>query len=111
MAWRRAGGALGREQRRALELLPFVERADWLLDLHSMHNPGPPLALTGLQPRNARLARIVGTPELVVADAGHREGARLRDHGRFGRPDGENAADARAILVECGFHGEPAARD
>jgi hypothetical protein len=96
------------EQRRALELLPFAERADWLLDLHSMHHPGPPLVLTGLGPRNIALAAEIGTPALVVADAGHAEGRRLRDHGRFGH-DADDGA--RALLVECGVHTERAARD
>jgi len=107
MAWR-AAGAKTQEQRRALELLPFAERADWLLDLHSMHHAGPALVLTGLQPRNIALAREIGAPALVVADAGHVEGCRLRDHGRWA-----DMADngSRSLLVECGFHGELAARD
>jgi predicted deacylase len=105
MGWRAAPAT--REHRRALDLLPFAERADWLLDLHSMHNPGPPLVLTGLQPRHIGLARELGAPSLVVADAGHAEGARLRDHGRWGRDDDDGS---RSLLVECGFHGELAAR-
>jgi len=97
-----------REQRRALELLPFVERADWLLDLHSMHEPGVPLLLTGLQPRNVDLARQLGTPAHVVADAGHKDGVRLRDHGVLG-----STAETgnRALLLECGYHGEVVSRD
>ena len=106
MAWRVAG-APTREHRRALELLPFVESADWLLDLHSMGQAGPPLVLTGLQARHIELAREIGAPGLVVADAGHAEGSRLRDHGRFAlrRDDG-----TRSLLIECGFHGEMSAR-
>jgi predicted deacylase len=107
MTWRGAA-AQTTEQRRALELLPFAERAEWLLDLHSMHNPGPALVLTGLQPRNMVLARRMGAPRLAVADAGHAAGCRLRDHGRFGDL---NDAVSRSLLVECGFHGELAARD
>jgi len=95
------------EQRRALELQPYVERADWLLDLHSMSEPGPPVMLTGLLPRNLALARELGAPELVIADAGHAQGRRMRDHGRFADPDG----DARALLLECGQHGELASRE
>jgi predicted deacylase len=95
------------EQRRALELLPFAERADWLLDLHSMHHPGPPLVLTGLQERNVALAAQIGVPALVVADAGHAEGLRLRDHGRFGRHEDDGS---RSLLVECGVHNDAAAR-
>lgn len=108
LGWRAAGRPLDSEQRRAIELLPFAERADWLLDLHSMHHPGPALVLTGVQPRNRALAREIGMPALVVADAGHRDGCRLRDHGRFGDP---GDAASRSLLVECGFHGELVARE
>ncbi|HRM94862.1 MAG TPA: succinylglutamate desuccinylase/aspartoacylase family protein, partial [Alicycliphilus sp.] len=44
------------ERRRCAALRPFVARADWLLDLHSMHEPCAPLLLTGVQPRNLALA-------------------------------------------------------
>lgn len=107
MAWRIAG-APTREHGRALELLPFVETADWLLDLHSMGQAGPPLVLTGLQARHIALAREIAAPGLVVADAGHAEGRRLRDHGRFAQDHDDGT---RSLLVECGFHGEVAARD
>ncbi|RMX08344.1 succinylglutamate desuccinylase [Corticibacter populi] len=94
-----------RERRRAVELRPWVERADWLLDLHSMHEPGKPLQLTGTQPRNIALARRLQAPEYVIVDAGHKDGVRMRDFGRFG-----DAAqvDACALLTECGYHGDPA---
>lgn len=108
MDWRQKEGHRSSEQGRALELLPFAACADWLLDLHSMHNAGPPLMLTGLPARHIALARELGTPALVVADAGHSEGCRLRDHGRFG-VDEDNGT--RSLLLECGFHGELAARD
>jgi len=107
MPWR-ADGARTQEQRRVLELLPFVERADWLLDLHSMQDAGPPLVLTGLHAKHIALAARMAAPALVVADAGHAEGTRLRDHGRWNDPAD---AEACALLVECGFHGELAARD
>ncbi|HOZ95178.1 MAG TPA: succinylglutamate desuccinylase/aspartoacylase family protein, partial [Ottowia sp.] len=67
------------ERRRAAELAPFAERADWLLDLHSMHEPSAPLLLTGVQPRNLALARQLAAPEHIVIDAGHSDGVRLRD--------------------------------
>jgi succinylglutamate desuccinylase len=107
MPWRH-DAALSKERQRALQLLPFAEAADWLLDLHSMHAPGPPLVLTGMAPRHAELARALSTPELLVADAGHVAGKRLRDHGRFGVVDAQD--DSRALLIECGFHGELPAR-
>ena len=98
------------ERRRAGELLPFVQRADWLLDLHSMHEPGAPLLLVGLQPRNLALAKRLRTPENVVVDGGHQDGTRMRDFGHFGLPDAQ-AADKCALLVECGFHGDSASLD
>jgi hypothetical protein len=103
-----AGGT--RERRRAAALQPHVARADWLLDLHSMHEPSAPLTLTGVQPRNLALARQMRSPEHIVIDAGHKDGVRMRDFGRFGAPDTDPARDAMALLVECGFHGDPASR-
>jgi predicted deacylase len=97
------------ERRRAAALRPFVEQADWLLDLHSMHEPSAPLLLTGVQPRNLALARALRTPEHIVIDAGHQDGVRMRDFGRFGLPDAQ-AGDACSLLLECGFHGDPASR-
>ncbi|MGE8657389.1 MAG: succinylglutamate desuccinylase [Achromobacter sp.] len=94
------------DRRRAAQLRPWVERADWLLDLHSMHEPGAPLLLTGVLPRNIALARRLRAPQHVIVDAGHKDGVRMRDYGRFGDP----ASDACALLIECGFHGDPAAR-
>lgn len=100
------------ERRRAAALRPFVREADWLLDLHSMHEPGAPLLLTGTHARNQALARRMGAPEYVVADAGHQDGVRMRDYGRFGHADAEEAGDngTRSLLIECGFHGDPASR-
>ncbi|MBP3979250.1 MAG: succinylglutamate desuccinylase/aspartoacylase family protein [Gammaproteobacteria bacterium] len=101
------------ERRRAAALRPFVASADWLLDIHSMHEPSAPLLLTGMQPRNLELARTMRAPEHVVIDAGHKDGVRMRDYGRFGLPDGNGpgqGGDTRSLLVECGFHGDLASR-
>jgi predicted deacylase len=98
------------ERRRAAELLPFVERADWLLDLHSMHEPGDPLLLVGPHARNLELARRLGAPEHIVIDEGHQDGTRMRDFGRFGLP-GDEGGTTRSLLVECGFHGDTASCD
>ncbi|MDM0122712.1 succinylglutamate desuccinylase/aspartoacylase family protein [Variovorax sp. J2L1-78] len=99
-----------RERRRAAALQPHLAQADWLLDLHSMHEPSPPLTLTGPLPRNLALARQLRSPEHVVIDAGHQDGVRMRDFGRFGAPDADPTNDALALLVECGFHGALASR-
>ncbi|MDH3660537.1 MAG: succinylglutamate desuccinylase/aspartoacylase family protein [Alphaproteobacteria bacterium] len=89
-----------RELDRARELRPLIESADWLLDLHSMQYEAEPLLLAGLAEKGLELAQAMGYPRLIVTDAGHRNGARLRDFGIF--------ADARrpetAMLVECGQH-------
>jgi hypothetical protein len=99
------------ERRRAGELLPFVQQADWLLDLHSMHEPGDPLLLVGPHARNIELARRLRAPEHVVVDEGHQDGTRMRDFGRFGLPDMEGGGGTRSLLVECGFHGDMSSRD
>jgi predicted deacylase len=91
------------ERMRARELLPFVQQADWLLDLHSMHEPSAPLLLTGLQQRNIALARALGAPQHVIVDAGHQDGVRLRDYGRFGDAQDNGT---RSLLIECGYHGD-----
>lgn len=105
----RMADARTRERARAAELRPFVEQADWLLDIHSMHERAAPLLLTGMQPRNQALARAMGNPEHIVIDAGHKDGVRMRDFGRFGQAD-EQAPDTRSLLVECGFHGDVSSR-
>jgi predicted deacylase len=89
-----------RELERARELRPLIESADWLLDLHSMQLPARPLLLCGLGEKGRRLAQRMGYPELIVADQGHRSGARMRDFGDFGDP----ASPRTAMLVECGQH-------
>ncbi|WP_426956196.1 peptidase M14 [Muricoccus radiodurans] len=91
------------ELRRARELLPVVERADVLLDLHSMLWPSEPLILAGRPARARDLACAIGTPCTVVADDGHPEGPRLIDYVPFASQDGR----ATAALVEGGMHWEP----
>lgn len=97
------------ERARAAALRPFVEQADWLLDLHSMHERGAPLLLTGMQRRNLALARALHAPQHIVIDVGHQDGVRMRDFGRFGQPD-SLAPDTRSLLIECGFHGDLCSR-
>jgi predicted deacylase len=93
------------ELRRARELRPLYDRVDYLLDLHSMSEPCPPLAMAGRQRKGLALARALGVPQHIVIDGGHTAGRRLRDYGFFDDP-----ADSRgALLVECGQHWEVAA--
>ena len=90
---------------RARELRPVIDSAEALLDLHSMTDPCPPLALAGTRAKGLALARAVGVPMHIVIDAGHAAGRRVRDYAFFDDP-----ADPRAaLLVECGQHWERAA--
>jgi len=90
---------------RARQLRPLYDRVDYLLDLHSMTDPCPPLALAGRQRKGVELAQALGLPEHVVIDGGHAAGRRLRDYAFF-----DDAEDPRnALLIECGQHWERAA--
>jgi predicted deacylase len=95
------------ELQRAREIRPLVERATHLLDLHSMHEPAPPLLVTGLLPRNIRFAQQLQTASQAVADEGHSDGVRMRDYGAFADPTGERIA----LLLEAGHHWERASVD
>src|SRR3954447_17601099 len=88
------------ETRRAQVVKPFVERADLLLDLHSMHDDGVPLMLAGPLAKGAELAKKVGSPVDIIADAGHAAGMRMRDYGGFGDPK----SPKNALLIETGQH-------
>jgi len=88
------------EMKRALVVRPFVERADLLLDLHSMHDDGVPLMLCGPLDRGVDWAKRVGTPVDIVRDRGHAAGRRMRDYGAFGDPK----SDKTALLIETGQH-------
>ena len=90
------------ELERARALRPVVESADFLLDLHSMQYATAPLMLAGLLERSRELARRIGIPELIMCDAGHAAGPRMRDYGGFGDP----GSSKTALLVECGQHWE-----
>ena len=96
------GARRSRELARGRALRPFYDATDVLLDLHSMTDPCPALALAGRHRKGVELARALAMPQYIVIDEGHRAGKRLRDYGGFDDPD-----DARsALLVECGQHWE-----
>jgi predicted deacylase len=88
------------ETRRAQVVKPFIERADFLLDLHSMHDDGVPLMLAGPLEKGVALAKRVGAPVDIVSDAGHAAGLRMRDYGGFGDP----GSPKNALLIETGQH-------
>ena len=95
------------ELSRARTMRPIVDAADYLLDIHSMQYATAPLMLTGLLGKSRELARQVGIPELVMCDAGHAAGPRMRDYGGFGEP----ASAKTALLIEAGQHWEKRAAE
>jgi predicted deacylase len=90
------------ELARARALRGVVDAADFLLDIHSMQYATAPLMLAGTLDRSLALARQVGIPELIMCDAGHAAGPRMRDYGGFGDP----ASSKTALLIEAGQHWE-----
>ncbi len=95
------------ELRRARELRPLFDGADFLLDLHSMQTKSVPLSIAGPLPKGRELAAAIGFPAHVVIDAGHAAGRRLRDYAGFADP----ASAKCAALIECGQHWEAASAD
>jgi predicted deacylase len=96
------GARTSRELTRARELRSFYDTVDHLLDLHSMLEPAPPIALAGNTEKGLALARAIGAPQHILVDAGHAAGKRLRDYTGFGDPSSPKSA----LLVECGQHWE-----
>jgi hypothetical protein len=93
------------ELRRARALRPFVEAADYLLDIHSMLEPSPAVMICGPLDKGIRFAFDMAIPRDIVSDEGHANGTRMRDFGGFGDP----GSPRNALLVECGQHWERAA--
>jgi predicted deacylase len=93
------------ELARARELLRFVDAADYLLDLHSMHEPCRPIMVCGKSDKSVALARRMGVPGDLLLDTGHPAGLRMIERGGFGDPRSPRAA----VLIECGQHWERAA--
>jgi predicted deacylase len=95
------------ELRRARELRPFVDAADYLLDLHTMTEPCRPIMVCGMLDKGAEFARRVGVPADLLIDTGHPAGLRMRDRGGFGDP----ASSKNALLIEAGQHWEKSSVD
>ena len=95
------------ELRRARELRPFVDAADYMLDIHSMSEPCAPLMVCGTVDKNAHFAKALGVPACLLIDTGHPAGLRMVERGGYGDPHSAK----RALLVECGQHWERAAAE
>jgi predicted deacylase len=95
------------ELTRARAMRPIIDQIDFLLDIHSMHDPHGPVMISGPLDKGIALSKQTGVPEFVVADTGHANGTRMRDYGGFGDP----ASHKAALLVECGQHWERGSAD
>ncbi len=95
------------ELRRARELRPFVDAADFLLDLHSMHEPCRPIMVCARSEKSAAFSRRIGVPADLLIDTGHPAGLRMIERGAFNDP----ASPRTAVLIECGQHWEKSAAD
>ena len=95
------------ELRRARELRPFVDAADLLLDLHSMHEPCRPIMVCAKSEKSVALARRIGVPADLLLDTGHPAGLRMMERGDFSDP----ASPRTAVLIECGQHWQKSSVD
>jgi succinylglutamate desuccinylase len=99
------------ELHRARALRPLIDSVDLLLDIHSMHEEAPPVMMSGARRKGLEFAAALGVPEVVIVDAGHPNGKRMRDYQGFG----DATRDKNALLIETGQHfsrlSESVARD
>ena len=95
------------ELHRARQLRPFVDAADYLLDIHSMSEACAALMVCGTADKNADYAKALGMPAILLIDTGHPAGLRMVERGGYGDP----LSAKRALLIECGQHWERAAAD
>jgi len=96
------------ELRRARELRPVVDAADYILDIHSTSQDVVPFWVYPAYERNAEVALAVGVPPVhLVMPNGLGSGIPLIQYGRHGEADGKGAA----MVVECGQHFKQSAAD
>lgn len=88
------------EIRRARQLRPVIDTVDLLLDLHSMHEYGPPLIVCTGNDKHMKFAQRLGAPADVICDTGHRDGRRMIDYGAFA----DDTSPRDALAVETGQH-------
>jgi predicted deacylase len=99
------------ELRRARALRPFVDAADYLLDLHSMTEPCRPIMVCAVSgkggEKSVALSRRIGVPGDLLIDTGHPAGLRMIERGAFNDP----SSPKTAVLIECGQHWEKSAAE
>lgn len=89
-----------REAARARELLPFVQQADYLLDIHSTTFAIRPFFVCANVDRSRDFALGVGFPRTVLLEGGMPEDKVMVEYGAFADPKSSKIA----VLVECGGH-------
>ncbi len=90
------------ELRRARELRPVLDAADYMLDIHSTRAPVQPFWVYPEMDRNTALAAAVGAPAVqLVMPAGRFPGTGVLNYGRHGDPASNSGG---ALVVECGQH-------
>ncbi|AMG36011.1 MULTISPECIES: succinylglutamate desuccinylase/aspartoacylase domain-containing protein [Achromobacter] len=90
------------ELRRARELRPVLDAADYVLDIHSTRAPVQPFWVYPEMDRNTALAAAVGAPVVqLVMPAGRFPGTGVLNYGRHGDPASDSGG---ALVVECGQH-------
>jgi predicted deacylase len=99
------------ELKRARELRPVLDAADFVLDIHSTRAPVQPFWVYPEFERNAGLALAVGNPLVhLVMPVGGAPGTGVTGYGRHGEPDVLDVQGG-AVVVECGQHFSQAAAD
>ena len=88
------------ELKRAREIRPYIDEADYLLDLHSMGADTAPLCMTGPSKKSVEFAQSLNMPMTIIMDRGHQSGRRMRDYGSFN----DEYSPKISLLVECGTH-------
>ncbi len=101
------GTRVSTELYRARAMRPIIDDVDFLLDIHSMHDPHDPVMICGALDKGIAFSIGVGIPEFIVSDRGHANGTRMRDYGGFG----DSSSIKNALLIECGQHWERAAEN
>ncbi len=89
---------------RARQMRPVIATVDMLLDLHSMHEYGPPMIVCTGKDKHMKFARRMGTPANVICDTGHPDGRRMIDYGDFD----DDGSPRDALAVETGHHWQAA---
>ena len=98
------------EDRLINELAPCLEKADYLLDIHSYHSGGPPFVFVDKGDNESqRLARMLGVRETIAgfAQAYANAGIDQSKWTSMGTTEYVRMQNGHALTLECGQHGHP----